>query len=202
MEPYVITISRQFASLGRTIAQELSKRLGIEFYDRDIVEAAAKRMELPVSIISDEEEQANNAFLKRKHLLGLGVVPLDDEIFQVEANIIQDLTARESCIIVGRCSHYLLKDHPKSLHIYVYAPYEARLHNCMNVLQMDEKTAHSMIREVDKDREVYRKRYAKGMDNIYDAFDLMIDSSRFGVEGTVSVLTDIVKQGLKLDEPS
>jgi len=202
MEPYVITISRQFASLGRTIAQELSKRLGIEFYDRDIVEAAANRMQLPVSVISDEEEQANNAFLRRKHLLGLGVVPLDDEIFQVEANIIQDLTARESCIIVGRCGHFLLKDHPKSLHVYVYAPYEARLYNCMNVLQMDEKTAQRMIREVDKDREIYRKRYAKGMDNVYDAFDLMIDSSRFGVEGTVSILTGIVKERLKLDEPS
>jgi len=198
MEPYVITISRQFASLGRTIAQQLSERLGIEFYDRDIVEAAAKRMELPVSVISDEEEQANNAFLKSKNLLGLGVVSLDDEIFQVEANIIQDMTSKESCIIVSRCGHFLLKDHPKSLHIFVYAPYEARLHNCMNVLQMDEKTAHRMIREVDKDREIYRKRYAKGMDNVYDAFDLMIDSNRFGVEGTVSILADVVNLRLKL----
>ena len=197
MEPYVITISRQFASLGRTIAQELSERLGIEFYDRDIVEAAANRMQLPISVISDEEEQANNAFLKRKHLLGLGVVPLDDEIFQVEANIIQDLTARESCIIVGRCGHFLLKDHPKSLHVYVYAPYEARLNNCMHRLEMDKKTAQRMIREVDKDREIYRKRYAKGRDNVYDAFDLMIDSSRFGVEGTASILTDIVMKRLQ-----
>jgi cytidylate kinase len=197
MEPYVITISRQFASLGRTIAQQLSEVLGIEFYDRDIVEVTSKRMLLPISMISDEEEQANSAFLKRKNHLGMGVVNLEDEIFEVQANIIQDLASQESCIIVGRCGHFLLREHPKSLHIYVYAPYEARLYNCIHVLKMDEKTAHRMLREVDKAREVYRQRYAKGMDNIYDAFDLMIDSNRFGVEGTVSILADIVNLRLK-----
>ena len=72
MDKYVITISRQFASMGRTIAQEMAKELGIEFYDRDIVESTAKRMQLPVSHISDAEEKAGSVFAIRKYPLGMG----------------------------------------------------------------------------------------------------------------------------------
>ena len=198
MEPYVITISRQFASLGRTIAQQLSEELGIKFYDRDIVEATARRMQLPVSIISNEEEQASNIFLRRKYPLGMGAASLQDEIFDVESNIIEDISSLESCIIVGRCGHYLLREHPRGLHIYIYAPYEVRLRNCMDVLKMDEKTAHRMLKDVDKARDAYRRRYSKGLDGIYDAFDLMIDSSRFGVEGTVLIIKEIAKKVLAI----
>lgn len=67
---YVITISRQFASMGRSIAQELARQLGVEFYDRDIVEAAASRMGLPVSTISDNEESAGNLYYKYPLVIG------------------------------------------------------------------------------------------------------------------------------------
>ena len=70
MEQYVITISRQFGSMGRSIAKELSENLGIEFLDRDIVEATAKRMGLPVSVISDEEESMKSTFFRRQYANG------------------------------------------------------------------------------------------------------------------------------------
>ena len=70
---YVVTISRQFASMGRSIAQELARQLGVEFYDRDIVEAAASRMGLPVSTISDNEESAGNLYYKSIYPLGTGL---------------------------------------------------------------------------------------------------------------------------------
>lgn len=81
MEQYVITISRQFGSMGRSIARELSEILGIEFLDRDIVEATAKRMGLPVSVISDEEESMKSTFFRRQYPLGMGMSSLKDEIF-------------------------------------------------------------------------------------------------------------------------
>ena len=193
MENYVVTISRQFASFGRSIAQRMSEELQIEFYDRDIVEATAKRMGQPIPVISNEEENSNSVFFRRKYPLGMGVANIQDEIFEVQTNIIRDIVKKESCIIVGRCAGNVLKDHPRCLNIYVYSPYECRLKNCTDSLQMDLKQAKKMIKEVDKARENYWYRYCPEVSNVYDGYDLMIDSSRFGIDKTAKILADIVK---------
>lgn len=193
MENYVVTISRQFASFGRSIAQKLSQELNVEFYDRDIVEATAKRMGQPIPVISNEEENANSVFFRRKYPLGMGVANIQDEIFNVQANIIQDFAQRESCIIVGRCAGYVLREHPRCLNVYVYSPYECRLKNCTEALQMDLKVAKKMIKEVDRARENYRHRYCPDLKNAYDGYDLMIDSSRFGIEMSAKILADIAR---------
>ena len=193
MKQYVITISRQFGSLGRTIAQHLSEILQIEFYDRDIVEETAKRMGLPVSVISDKEENPNTAVFKRQYPLGMGIGSMQDEIFSIQENIIRDLAKKESCIIVGRCADSILMDMENHLNVYVYAPVEARLRNCTEILKMDEKTAKKMIREVDRSRELYHRRYCPEYNGPSTNKDLMIDSSRFGVEKTVDILAGIAK---------
>ncbi len=193
MENYVVTISRQFASFGRSIAQKLSQELSVEFYDRDIVEATAKRMGQPIPVISNEEENANSVFFRRKYPLGMGVANIQDEIFNVQTNIIRDIAQRESCIIVGRCAGYVLKDHPRCLNVYIYSPYELRLRNCTEVLQMDLKVAKKMIKEVDRARENYRHRYCLNMKNVYNGYDIMIDSSRFGIEKSAKILADIAR---------
>lgn len=99
MEQYVITISRQFGSMGRSIARELSEILGIEFLDRDIVEATAKRMGLPVSVISDEEESMKSTFFRRQYPLGMGMSSLKDEIFLTQKNIIRDSQPRDPALL-------------------------------------------------------------------------------------------------------
>lgn len=194
MDKYVITISRQFGSLGRPIAHKLSEKLGIEYLDRDIVEETAKRMGLPVSTISEEEEVAKGKFFGMMYPLGIGVPKLRDEIFNVQKNIIQDLAAKESCIIVGRCAEYTLKDMPNHLSIYIYASYKQRLENCINVLGMDEKTAYRLIKEVDSARENYHKLYVPGYKNPFDNRALCIDSGKFGVDGTADIIETIVKK--------
>lgn len=196
MENYVVTISRQFASFGRSIAQKLSQELSVEFYDRDIVEATAKRMGQPIPVISNEEENVHPEFFKRKYPLGMGVANIQDEIFLVQSNIIRDIAQRESCIIVGRCAGYILRDHPRCLNVFIYSPYEQRLKNCIEALQMDLKVAKKMIKEVDRARENYRQRYCTDVKNVYDGYDLMIDSSRFGIEKSAKILADIVRNQL------
>jgi len=196
MENYVVTISRQFASFGRSIAQKLSQELSVEFYDRDIVEATAKRMGQPIPVISNEEENAHPVFFRRKYPLGMGVANIQDEIFNVQSNIIRDIAKKESCIIVGRCAGYILRDLPRILNVFIYSPYEQRLKNCVESLQMDLKTAKKMIKEIDKARENYRHRYCPDLKTPYDGYDLMIDSSRFGIEGTAKILADIVRNQL------
>ena len=179
---YVITISREFASLGRSIAQLTAKELGIYYMDRDIVEETAKRLGLPVSEIGESEERVSNRFLYRKFPLGRAPKTLEDEIFQVQSNIIQDTAASRDCIIVGRCA--------ESVSIYIRAPYEARLRNCIESLEMDYSTAERMIHDVDLARERYRERYVYELKDEFTDRDIIMDSSAFGVEGTAALIMD------------
>ena len=96
-------------------------------------------------------------------------------------------------MIVGRCADYILEDIPNHLNVYVYAPDEARLKNCVENLQMDPQTAKKMMRDVDAARNRYHKAYIPGWQSVFDHKDLMIDSSRFGIDGTAKILADIVK---------
>lgn len=193
MKPYVITISRQFGSMGRSIAQALSRELQIDFYDRDIVEETAKRLGMPVSVISDTEENSKSIYFRRMYPLGMGITSFKDEVFLVQKNIIRDLAEKGSCIIVGRCAESILADKENRLSVYIYAPYSARLKNCMEKLGMDEATAKKMIREVDRSRELYHRRYCPEFRDAFTDRDLMIDSSRFGVEGTAQLLAHLAR---------
>ncbi len=200
MKRYVVTISRQFGSMGRTIAQLMAWELGVNFYDRDIVEETAKRMGLPVSVISAEEENANSIYFKRQYPLGMGLSNMQDEIFSIQKNIIEDLAKKESCIIVGRCADSILADMENKLSVYIYAPYEKRLANCTQVLKMEEKVARKMIREVDRSRELYHRRYCPEYTDAFSNRDLLVDSSRFGIEKTAGMLAEIVLDFFVLGE--
>ena len=95
-EKYVVTITRQFGSLGRPIARSVSEILGIEYYDRDIVDLTAKKLALPVSTISDYEESAKSAFFTMSYPLGMGTTEIQDSIFATQKKIILDLAEKES----------------------------------------------------------------------------------------------------------
>ena len=142
---YVVTIARQFGSLGRPIAKLMSKKLGVEYYDRDIVEQAAKKLNLPVSQIDELEEKvkktATNSYKRMMYPLGTQSSTEQDRIFEAQQNIMKFLVERESCIIVGRCSDFVLSDEENAVHIYIYAPYEQRVKNCVNDLNLSEEEA-------------------------------------------------------------
>ena len=194
MKQYVVTISRQFGSMGRMIAQQLSRELGVDFYDRDIVEETASRMGLPVSVISNTEENSKSIYFKQQYPLGMGIASMRDEIFLTQKNIIRDLAQKESCIIVGRCADSILTDMENRLNVYIYAPMDARLRNAVELAKLDEKTAKKMIREIDRSRELYHRRYCPEYVDASTNKDIMIDSSRFGAEGTVKILAGLVRE--------
>lgn len=193
MEKFVVTISRQFGSMGRTIAAKMSEILGIDYLDRDIVAATAERMGQTVKVISNGEETAKKSLPGKLFLFNMGVYSITDEIFAVEKNIIRDMASKESCIIVGRCADSILRDFKNHLNIYIYAPYDVRLRNCTQELMMDEKTARRMIKEVDAARFNYQRKYCPEVKTVFDHKDIMIDSSRFGIEGTARLLAQVVK---------
>lgn len=197
---YTITITRQFGSLGRQIAKCLSEMLDIEYYDRDIVEETAKKLGLPVSLISNEEESAKSAFFQMSYPLGMGTSDTQNEIFNEQVRIIKDIAEKESCIIVGRCSDYILQDKKNNINIYIYAPYETRLRNCVDILHMEKSEAKSMIAKVDKARDSYHKTFAKFLPGDHNHKDLMINSGVLGVEGTAKVIANFVREKFDLPE--
>lgn len=198
MEKFVVTITRQFGSLGRPIARKMSEILGIEYYDRDIVDQAAKKLQLPVSVVNQEEEravkQAVNPFSRMMFPLGKGTNNTQDKIFETQKNIIEFLAEKDNCIIVGRCSDFILGEVENSIHIYIYASYDARLKHCIEDLGMDEAEARRMIKSVDEARDSYHMQYAGYLPDDKRHKDIMIDSSLFGVEGTAQFLADAVKK--------
>lgn len=191
MKQYVVTVSRDFASMGRSIAQLLAGELGVEFYDRDIVEETARRMGLPVSEISNTEESARNRYYKRIYPLGMSIKSLQDEVFMTQANIIRDLAARGSCIIVGRCADEVLKDFDNVLNVHIFASVPDRLKNCVEKLEMDPETARKTLARVDKSRASYHRVYGGG--DVFANCHLMLNSSVFGIEGTANLLAGIVR---------
>ena len=193
-EKFVVTIARQFGSLGRPIAKEVSEKLGIDYYDRDIVELTSKHLNLPVSTISNVEENARSAFFNMSYPLGMGTTEIQDSVFVAQSRIITELAEKHSCIIVGRCSDYVLRDCKNIINVFIYAPYSARLRNCVEQLNMQPSEAKKMIAEVDKARESYHRHYCGYSMSDKDYKHVLIDSSLLGVEGTCDVLANIIKR--------
>lgn len=195
---YVITITRQFGSMGRPIAKKMAQKLGIEYYDRDIVDQAAKKLDLPVSVVDENEESAKkivtNPFSRMKYPLGKGTDSTQDKLFEVQQNIIKFLAEKETCIIVGRCSDFILSDMENVMNIYIYAPYEDRVQHCVNDLHLEINEARKMIVEVDEARDSYHMNYAGYLPDDKNHKDIMIDSSIFGVEGTADYLVEAVRR--------
>lgn len=196
MDKFVVTITRQFGSLGRPIAKRMAEILGVEYYDRDIVDQTAQELDMPASVIKSEEEKAAkqtvNPFSRMMFPLGKGTSHTQDKIFEAQQNIIKLLADKQSCIIVGRCSDFILGDEADSIHIYIYASYEARLRHCIEDLNLEETEARSMIRAVDEARDSYHMQYAGFLPDDKRHKDILIDSSLLGVEGTAAYIADAV----------
>ena len=201
-ETYVVTIQRQFGSMGRPIARSMSEKLGIEFYDRDLVDQAAQKLNLPVSRVREIEEtgekKGRNPFWQMLLPLGSESPDEQDKIFEAQKNIIQFLAEKESCIIVGRCSDFILHEMKNAMHIYIYAPFEVRVRNSVEQLGLSEDEARRMCVEVDKARDSYQMRYAGCLLDDKRTKNLLIDSSLFGVEGTAEFLVEAVKRRFRL----
>jgi cytidylate kinase len=198
MEHYNVTISRQFGSLGRPIGMKLADILKVDFYDRDIVEEAARQLNLQLYEVSRQEEQEKTGFFRMRYPLGQNTLEIRERLYEVQNRIILDWAQKSSCVIVGRCSDYILRNEENHINFFIYAPYEARLKNCVNDLDMKQSDAVKMIREVDKARNAYHKRYTRFDQQDLEYNHVMIDSSLLGVDGTAELMAFIVKKRFHL----
>lgn len=195
---YVITIARQFGSLGRDIAKMLADELDINYYDRDLLEKSGETLGIDTSSLSNYDETMGGHWAKMLYPLGLGSATTHNKLFEIQKSMILDLASNESCVIVGRCADYILKDHPNTLNVFIYAPYERRLGNCYHRLGLDRGDAAKMIEGVDKARNAYH-RYYTGVDvDSIGNRHVMIDSSIMSPENTVNIIKQIAIKKLDM----
>ncbi len=199
MKAPVITISREFASMGRTIGQRLARNLGFEILDRDIVAESARRMNMTIPEISrlDEHPGYNRFFMRKTYLFNFGVYNSSEKLYEVQRNVIEDYAEKGNCIIVGRCAESILRKRENVLRVYIYAPFDDRLRHCMEDLQIGgREESEASIRRVDEARSTYRRRH-QYYDNPYDNFDLLVNSGTFGIEGAVDLIESVARKKLQ-----
>ena len=196
---YVITIARQFGAAGLPVAEKLAEKLGIEYFNRDLVDKAAEELDIPASEILEEEELKDgrrDAVFEKLFPLGNGPKNRQDKIYAAQSHVIQRLAERGSCIIVGRCSDYVLNSHENALHVYLHASFDERVKNCVEYLNMTEAEAKRVVPRAEKARNSYYLHYTGYMQDDPDHKDIIIDSGRFGIEGTAEILENAVRKFL------
>lgn len=197
MDPYVITISRKFGSLGHEIASQLGDRLRIPVYDRTYIEAENRRRE--ASMVRDlldsnlSDHSSKSSFRLPWKLEGKSGEEKERQSLADQAQILRDLAAQGSCIILGRGGDLIFEGARRTLHVYLFSPDPVRLQNCVRMLNTDEETARALIRREDRSREAYRRKIGGGDRDLTDGRHLLIDTSIFGADGTCDLLEGAVR---------
>lgn len=181
-QPVIIAIGRQFGSGGHEIGQELAKRLGYSFYDQEIIRLAAGTTGYAPEYIEKKEEMMTNSFLydlvNQMYLYNNSQeeeAP-KDKIFEAEEKVILDLAQKENCVIVGRCSDYILRDNKNCLKVFFSAPMESRVSRIMKRFSMTEKEARQKIQKEDKHRADNYRYYTGRIWGAAGNFDLTVNT--------------------------
>lgn len=191
--PHIITVTRQFGSLGRQIARQVAEKLDMKYYDRDIIDITAQNMGINLDELLECEGHSLSIYDRMMHPLGLGNAAAQERLYKIEKSVILELATNEDCVFVGRCVDYLLKDVPDVLSVYVYAPIEHRLKTSVETFGLSDKEARKYVEGVDKARMDF---YKHNIGAHYDSRlyrNLLIDSSEFGVEGSAELICSAAK---------
>ena len=196
MKNFVITIARGFGSGGKTIGRLLAQRLDIDYYDNDLIRLASEESGINIELFGKADERVKtNLFKKYSGSYGEDVIPPDsdefvsnDNLFNYQAKIIRSLAEKQNCIIIGRCGDYILKNHPNTIRLYVYADHATCIENVMDIYGVSPKQAAKRIEEIDKARANYYKYYTGGTWSDVSNYDLCINTTDIGFEKSVDVI--------------
>ena len=203
----IITIARQFGSGGREIGEHISEILGIPLVDQELVKDAASKGELNEEIISTSEETATNSLLYTlamgSNVLGTTMhfgykMPINDRLFILQSEAIKEYAAKGSCVIIGRCADYVLREEPSLFRIFVYGDLD---HRAARVRERHPEIKSSQVIDVinktDKRRASYYNFYTGNKWGKYDNYDMAINSSTFGVLETAKIIAAAVEELIK-----
>lgn len=202
MNRVIIAIGRQFGSGGREIGKALASSLDIPYYDKDLIALAAKKSGMSPEIFEQFDEKPTKSLLYSlaigSYMFGSRVstvsdMPMSDKLYTLQANIIQDLAKQGSCILIGRCADYILRDDPDLISLFIHAPLAYRKRRIESLYNVPQDKIEGMLAKADKSRANYYNYYTEKKWGSASNYDLSIDSSLLSLEDTVKFLREYVE---------
>lgn len=200
MSEYVITIGRQYGSGGRSVGKYLAEKLGVKYYDSELIRLAAEKNEVDSEFYKEADEKASklfNGFFSFATPTGYYLpiyndMIVNDALFMTQASIIREAAA-QSCVIVGRCSEYILREHPNLVRVFLYADKEDRKKRLVEKYGESEKNVEKVIAKSDRQRSVYYNTYTDGGWGEMGNYDICINTSKLSIEGAAETVLDYIK---------
>ena len=200
----IITISREYGSGGRQVGLTVAKKLGMEFYDKELIDAAAKEIGFPTEMIADREQRLTNSLLYNfamGTLYGIAYprepkvseLPLTEQIYQAQKKAIEEAAKRGSCIFVGRCADYILKSRSDVLRVFIYADRDIRKRRAIEEYGEIEEYIDEFMYQTDKRRRIHYENYTNQKWGSRENYDLMLNSGDLGLDMCVELLCEAVK---------
>ena len=197
MSKNVITISRQFGSGGRTVGRRLAERLGVPFYDKELVNQVADETGFDVSFIEE-----NGEFSPSKSIFSFAMsqgipimqngLSMSDFIFCVQRQVILKL-AEQPCVIVGRGADYILRDREDCFNVFIHADMQSRTERIVRLYGESEKKPEQRLADKDKKRKIYYKHYTDREWGDAKNYDICLNSGKIGIEKCVDLILDAIK---------
>ena len=198
---YVITIARGYGSGGRTTGKILSEELGIPFYDRELFYMASEESGINLELFGKLDEKVNKGIFNpiTKKYTGKLIPPessdfvSDENLFNYQAKIIKELAEKESCIIVGRCADYVLKDRENVVRVFVWAPMDNCIKNVMALEPLNEKEAEREIKKIDRYRREYYRYYTGKEWEDMSNYDLPLNTTTLELDPAVQLVKEYLR---------
>lgn len=194
----IITIARQYGSGGREIGERVAELLGIPIYDKEIINSAAEKGNLNVEVIKNADESAANSLLYTlamgSNVIGTTMhfgykMPINDKLFILQSEVIKEYAEAGSCVVIGRCSDHVLRDVPGVFRLFIYGDLEHRKERvAMRHPEIKSSQVIDVINKTDKRRASYYNFYTGNKWGKYDNYDMAINSSTLGIEGTAQLI--------------
>ncbi len=188
----VITISREYGSGGRYVGRLIADKLGIKFYDKEIITKLADKTGLSEEYIeSNEQKKETLVNLNNGYYFGLNN---SDELFLKESELIKELSSKDSCVIIGRCADFILKDRKNVIKVFIYSNMEDKINRAIKFYKLDKEKAQKEITRIDKLRANHYKYYTQKKWNDHLNYDICINTAMLGVEKSAELVCDVINQ--------
>ena len=193
----IITIGRQFGSGGHEIGEKLAKKLGIKFYDKELIKLIAKQSGLCEKVLESYDEKPTNSLL---YSIVMDIYPsvmytgptIDQQIYQANYDTIRRLADGEPCVIVGRCADYILRDHPELVSVFVHANSDFRAARIAEEYKLPDAKVRDLLVKTDKKLANYYNFQSEKQWGAASSYNLCIESSEVGIDGAVDLIMDYI----------
>ena len=191
MKKFVITVSREYGSGGRRIGRLVAEKLGVNFYDGELLSLVAKESGYTEEFVRQNDQKKTQSLLYHLYI-GSQILPASDMIFIAQSRVIKDLYAKESCVIVGRCADYILRGKENVINIFVHAPLESRVARVRDGYGEKADNYKAYVMKKDKSRVAYYNYFADDAWGKAQTYDISINSD-IGIEKSVDIIVDYIK---------